>query len=98
MVWCICGRPRAGACVPVSRGDACVPQCRACVVQKRDERVCESVWLCVCGCARAPAVTRVPAAAVVEKGVLCGRKPVNTTWGYGFARIYFVCGETGARG
>ena len=86
MVCCICGRPRVDACVPVSRG------MRAChsVARGAKESVCECVCVCALPCACA-------AAAVVKKSMLCGRKTVNTTFGYGFAHFAFVGGreETG---
>ena len=86
MVCCICGRPRADACVPVSRG---VRACHS-VARGAKESVCVSV--CVPGprpCAAA--------AAVVKKSMLCGRKTVNTTFGYGFANLCAGVGE-GRRG
>ena len=63
---------------------------RATVSRVVQKRVCASVCVCALPCACA-------AAAVVKKSMLCGRKTVNTTFGYGFAHFAFVGGreETG---
>ena len=75
-------------------GRVCARQSRyACVrhvARGAKESVCECVCVCALPCACA-------AAAVVKKSMLCGRKTVNTTFGYGFAHFAFVGGreETG---